>query len=111
MHHESKSFLRVCLFLLILQGSQRELQPVREDLQLLGKLVLLPELLPQEDQVSGGIMKRDITQVQTPPSQIVQVHHAATHRQRQSQSGNHSTAQPDDRPEDILPAPSTRASG
>ena len=52
------------------------LQTVGQDFQLLGQFVLLAELLAQQHQVARGVVQRDVAQVQTPASEVVQVHHA-----------------------------------
>lgn len=65
----------VCLFLLILEGSECVLQAVCEYLQLLREFVLFSKLLSQQHQVTCGIMKWDVTQVQASPCQVVQVHY------------------------------------
>lgn len=70
----------VCFLLLVLQGAEGVLQAVGEDLQLLRQLVLLTELLPQQHQVSRGIMQRDVAQIQATPRQVIQVHHTSKKR-------------------------------
>lgn len=74
----------VSLLLLVLQGSQRVLQAVRQDLQLLGQLVLLAELLAQQHQVARGVVQRDVAQVEASASQIVQVHDAGGEKQSET---------------------------
>lgn len=65
----------VSFLLLVLQGSQCVLETVRQDLQLLCQLVFLTKLLSQQHQVPRGVVQRDVAQVKSPPSQIIQVHH------------------------------------
>lgn len=57
----------ISLLFFILQGPESVLKTICQDFQLLGQLVLLPKLLTQQNQVTGGVMQWDVTQVQPPP--------------------------------------------
>ena len=49
---------------------------LRQDLQLLGELVLLLEVLGQQHQVPRGVVERDVAEKEAPPTQVVQTGHA-----------------------------------
>ena len=66
----------VRLLLLVLQLLVGLGELLREDLQLLGELVLLLEVLGQQHQVPRGVVQRDVAEEEAAPTQVVQTGHA-----------------------------------